>query len=507
MACVRPLLLLPMVWVADLALAALGPAGSARSARLLVAPAPQPRLLPERDPTALGKRPERAYAAGLRMAPQLAALHKAHARLLQTLQTDEDTVRQRLLARSHCTSSTRQSRRGERLHDGWYSVTLNTTVLPIRAHPSVPESALFVAADRISRQMRDLPASVIERLIRRGAAIHIIGKRQVTTDLPEHRHLKGVRGALPGEVAEAQELDSLIQAIGRTRARQMPELRRRQQQLLPPETVTLDERSRGMGGLQASCAEENLLAPDKDPRYPRRCVLSHEVSHTVMDHGLHSSLRKAIHDCWECALEQGLWRRPDGTRAYAATSAGEYFAELSMWYWGTHGDFVDTSLCLPTAGPVGLARYDPNGFQLVGLIWSGKHPLYSSVNEDVQSVCKLRPVRATACSVVERGDMTRTGLLKPIKEVELEVDNIGGDSDLALHWVGDQGKRISYGTIAAGTCHVQRTYPGHVWEVQRMDGTSKSTGAIDKCRASSVARFRVSRHATSKVDTSIAFGI
>ena len=41
----------------------------------------------------------------------------------------------------------------------------------------------------------------------------------------------------------------------------------------------------GAGGLRASCGEENLLAPDADPRYAGRDVLVHEFAHCLMDYG------------------------------------------------------------------------------------------------------------------------------------------------------------------------------------------------------------------------------
>ena len=63
-------------------------------------------------------------------------------------------------------------------------------------------------------------------------SVHIIGEHQGTSDLPEHRHMKGVDGGYTGEKG-----------------------------------VSLDQRARGMGGLQTSCGEENLLDLDSDPRY------------------------------------------------------------------------------------------------------------------------------------------------------------------------------------------------------------------------------------------------
>ena len=84
---------------------------------------------------------------------------------------------------------------------------------------------------------------------------------------------------------------------------------------------TIDERTRGMGGLQASCGEENLLSLDVDPRYTGRDILTHEMAHTLMDYGLPPKARQAIEAAYEASVvERGLWRRPDGSKAYAATS-------------------------------------------------------------------------------------------------------------------------------------------------------------------------------------------
>ena len=96
-------------------------------------------------------------------------------------------------------------------------------------------------------------------------------------------------------------------------------------------------------------------------------MLSHELAHTLLDYGLPPAVRRAVERCYQASVgERGLWRRPDGAPAYAATSVDEYFAELSMWVWGTHGEYVDEQRKLPTAGPRGLSRYDPDGFELIG---------------------------------------------------------------------------------------------------------------------------------------------
>mmetsp|Transcript_15632 Transcript_15632/g.49351 ORF Transcript_15632/g.49351 Transcript_15632/m.49351 type:complete len:361 (-) Transcript_15632:521-1603(-) len=194
---------------------------------------------------------------------RLTTLAAAHRDLLAILGIDEAAIRARVAERRHTSSAARHPRSGRSLSARFFSKTVPNH-LPIRAHSVVPDSALFVASDRMSRQLRGLPPAVIEQLCRRGAALHLIGSRQVTTDLPEHRHLRGVRGALPGEVAEDEEAQLLAESVGRDRTALSPELERRRRRLLPASQMTLDERSRGMGGLQASCGEENLLAPEEN---------------------------------------------------------------------------------------------------------------------------------------------------------------------------------------------------------------------------------------------------
>ena len=106
----------------------------------------------------------------------------------------------------------------------------------------------------------------------------------------------------------------------------------------------------------------------------------HEFAHCLMDFGLPPNLRDAIEARWAASVkEQGLWQRPDGTPAYAALNAQEYFAELSMWIFGTHGEFVDGEAQQPAPGPFGLQRYDPAGFELVGSIYSATHPMLQDV--------------------------------------------------------------------------------------------------------------------------------
>ena len=128
---------------------------------------------------------------------------------------------------------------------GFFAKELDYEGIRIKAPAVVADNALFVARDRIARLLKNLP-NARYNLSRAGAQLHIIGKDQVTSDLPEHRHLKG------------KPFDGKL---------------------------TVDERTRGLGGLLTSCGEENLLDLPDD-RYKGRDICTHEFAHNLQDHGL-----------------------------------------------------------------------------------------------------------------------------------------------------------------------------------------------------------------------------
>jgi len=57
--------------------------------------------------------------------------------------------------------------------------------------------------------------------------------------------------------------------------------------------------------------------------------------------------------------------------SYAASNPDEFFAELTMWYFGTHGDLHITGP-KPDNGPDGLKKYDPEAFALLDEFYSGR---------------------------------------------------------------------------------------------------------------------------------------
>ncbi len=98
----------------------------------------------------------------------------------------------------------------------FYAKSLDYQGIPIKAPAVVADEALEEARRRLDLMLHNMPVAVANLRVE-GAELHIIGKNQATSDLPEHRHLKGK----PYE--------------GK---------------------MTIDERTRGVGGLSAPRAEK-----------------------------------------------------------------------------------------------------------------------------------------------------------------------------------------------------------------------------------------------------------
>ena len=208
----------------------------------------------------------------------------------------------------------------------FFSKQLDFHGIPIKAHAVVSDAALSEAYNRLDTMLRHLPV-VVTNLVSAKVALHIIGKDQVTTDLPEWRHDKG-------------------KPLGEYNG------------------LTRDQRTRGMGGRLVSCGEENLLKLEKD-RYRGRDICQHEFAHAVRNYGMSREVRAKFNEQYRQSTGKGLW-----VGAYAASNPDEFFAELTMWYFGTHGD-MNMPEPKPKDGPEGLKAYDPEAYALFDDFYQG----------------------------------------------------------------------------------------------------------------------------------------
>jgi hypothetical protein len=129
---------------------------------------------------------------------------------------------------------------------GFFSKQVVCKGIPIKAHADVDDAALFEARRRMGRMLEHVP-NVVANLVDIGAELHIIGKNKMTSDLPYLRHWKG----------------KPFETYGKT-------------------FQSIDARTRGVGGLLASCGEENLLKLQSDRYRDHRDICTHEFAHTVL---------------------------------------------------------------------------------------------------------------------------------------------------------------------------------------------------------------------------------
>jgi len=213
----------------------------------------------------------------------------------------------------------------------FFSKAVDFHGIPIKAHAVAEDEALYAAYERLNlllTNLMSLQPRVLSNLVKARVELHIIGRDQVTTDLPEWRQDKGK------PIAEYNGL-------------------------------TRDQRTRGMGGRLSSCGEENLLRLQKD-RYYGRDICLHEFAHCVRNFGITTEVRNTFAAQYRQSLANGLWRE-----SYAGSNPDEFFAELTMWYFGTHGDLGMTG-SKPENGREGLRKYDAEAFVLFDDFYKGK---------------------------------------------------------------------------------------------------------------------------------------
>jgi hypothetical protein len=299
---------------------------------------------------------------------------------------------------------------------GFYAKRVVYRGIAIKAHASVEDRALLGARDKVARMLRSLP-HVRENLAAAGAELHVIGAGQATSDLPENRHMKG------------RPFDGRL---------------------------TIDERTRGIGGLLASCGEENLLKLAHD-RYTGRDICTHEFAHAIYAVGMDDATRQAVAARYASARQQGLWRG-----LFAETNADEFFAELTMWYFGSQGD--PGRLARVEPGAAWLAAHDPQSYELLDRFYSGRLAVQPGIWQ---------------ASVMHPGGERRLRSTITHERARLVIRNLTA-SALELYWLDFDGARKRYAAIPPYGFALQDTFARHAWLVLGQDGMARAlTTAVE----------------------------
>ena len=296
---------------------------------------------------------------------------------------------------------------------GFFSKQIVCKGIPIKAHEDVADVALLEAQRRIGRMLEHMP-TVTKNLVDIGSEMHIIGKNQQNSDLPYLRHWKG----------------KAYESYGKT-------------------FRSFDERNRGIGGVLSSCGEENLLKLASDRYADHRDICSHEFAHAIFGLGLSPNAQEAVRNQFQKSKAKGLWKT-----AYASTNADEFFAELTMWYFGSRGDYGRITPT-PKEGREWLRQYDPEAFGVLDSIYSGRAKVQRITWE------KLTPHPAK--------DEANVRSLSSADATILVLDN-RTSIDYSLFWLDYEGKRKSYGILPAGERIEENTFATHPWLVAKPDG-------------------------------------
>jgi hypothetical protein len=315
--------------------------------------------------------------------------------------------------------------------NGFFSKQVVYKGIPIKAHQDVSDAALLEARQRLGRMLAHATV-VVDNLMGVEAGMHVIGKDQQTSDLPYLRHRKGKPYEAHGKMSES-----------------------------------IDQRTRGIGGVLASCGEENLLKLPSDRYTDHRDICTHEFAHTLFGYGLSANVREMIRQQFKKSTRAGLWKT-----AYASTNEDEFFAELTMWYFDSRGDFGQITPT-PQEGRAWLRRYDPEAFDLLDKIYSGRVPIERITWQKIAAL----PAK----------DETRLRSLASKEPTALLLVN-RTSTDYSLFWLDFEGKRKPYGILHAGENLVEHTFATHPWLVARPDGQAVGIYVPGKLHAKAVLK-------------------
>jgi hypothetical protein len=175
----------------------------------------------------------------------------------------------------------------------------------------------------------------------------------------------------------------------------------------------------------------------------------HEFAHTILSFGLSSKLAENVRGQWKKSTESGKWKT-----MYAATNPQEFFAELTMWYFGNRGDYGKLEPP-PEPGVEWLKAYDPEAFDLLDGIYTGR----------------LKPEAVRVVNLGPLGSEAEGKIRSKSNQPSTQVIFINRTAEpVERFWLDTEGKRRSYGTIAPGSIESQGTFATHAWLLTGKDG-------------------------------------
>jgi hypothetical protein len=230
---------------------------------------------------------------------------------------------------------------------GFYKKYADAGGIPVLSSEKVPDAAVRAAGEIVNYMLHDRP-DLRQYLVQQRSKVMIMAATEFQTDLPEYRDMKKPEkndGRLTDK--ERADYDKPGGIGGQTDAEYW------------------NQRARGMGGIEVSCAEENLLGYKTDWYYGEN-IFVHEFAHTVFmalknaDPKLYGAIKKA----YQQAQAKGLYKGQ-----YAINTLDEYFAEGTQWWFWSNYEFYDGEIRVQS--PEDLKAYDPELYRLLEQIYEG----------------------------------------------------------------------------------------------------------------------------------------
>lgn len=221
--------------------------------------------------------------------------------------------------------------------------------IPVVSSAKVSDAALLVGRDVINYMLLKRP-DVRKVMIGMKARLSIMAWSEMQTDLPEYSDWKKPDfsdGRLtPGERENYYKPGGIASMTDKG---------------------YWNERARGMGGTQTSCAEENILG-FPGTKYYGENILVHEWSHNIMFalQVADPNLYKQIQLAYNHAKQKGLYKGQ-----YAINTVEEYWAEGSQWWFWSNYEFYDGNIRVQS--PADLKAYDPALYNILDQVYAGHH--------------------------------------------------------------------------------------------------------------------------------------
>ncbi len=233
--------------------------------------------------------------------------------------------------------------------DTFYKKFADAGGIPVLASAKVSDAALLIARDIINYMLLKRP-DVRQQMLQSKAEMAIIAYTEMQTDLPGYRDWKKPEKSDPRLTPGERENYNKPGGIASMSDKQY-----------------WDNRARGMGGNETSCAEENLLGIP-GTRYYGENIAVHEWSHNIMAalEKCDPQIIREIETAYRAAKSKGLYKGQ-----YAINTMHEYWAEGTQWWFWSNYEFYDGNTRVQS--PDDLKAYDPALYAILDKVYIGHH--------------------------------------------------------------------------------------------------------------------------------------